>query len=439
MGMEIVSVAHLKLGMFVVEPDCPWTDLPFALQGFVISTPKQVEIFQSKCRFVHVDYSRSLNEYYREGKRERDRPLRSAPFARSEPEPAPAASRRRPPFTLQTVDEGLRTRRQRFLGFLQQQDGSEYSRELGAELDFIEPRFDDFQHRLHNTFKHIEAEQNIDLRQVREGLHDMAGSLKRNPDALIWLLRLRQVDQYSFDHAVDVAVYLLMLGSHIGWRGQRLIELGLAGLLEDVGKSQLPPDLLAKAGELTADEQALVRSHVASSLEILFAHAHLPSEVLVIVSRHHERWDGSGYPRGLSGNQIGIGGEMAGLADSFCAMLKHKPYRNALGHQGALEGLYNQRNRQFNPALLEQFVQCVGLYPIGTLVELDSGEIGVVIQQNRVQRSRPRILLLLDRQKESVPGYQVLDLRDKAWQKLHVAKTLPPDAYGLAADDYYLR
>lgn len=438
MGMEIVSVADLKIGMFVVEPDCPWTDLPFALQGFVISTPKQVEIFQGKCRFVHVDYSRSLNEFYRETRRERDRPLRSAPMARPETEAAPMP-RRRAPFSLQAVDERVRTRRQRFLGFLQQQDGSEHARELGSELEFIEPRFDDFQHTLHATFKHLEAEQSMDLRQVREGLHDMAGSLKRNPDALVWLLRLRQVDEYSFDHAVDVAVYLLMLGSHVGWRGQRLIELGLAGLLQDVGKSQLPPDLLTKTGSLTPDEQALVRSHVASSLEILFAHAHLPSDVLLIVSRHHERWDGSGYPRGLCGNQIGIGGEMAGLVDSFCAMLKHKPYRNAVGHQGALEDLYNQRNRQFNPALLEQFVQCVGLYPIGTLVELDTGEIGVVIQQNRVQRSRPRILLLLDREKESVPGYQVIDLRDKGCQKLHVARTLPHDAYGLSGDDYYLR
>lgn len=437
MGLEIVSVADLKIGMFVADPDCAWTELPFALQGFVISTPQQIDIFQSKCRFVHVDFSRSLNEHYRAPRREHDRPLRSAPLAQSvEPSARPKGQ---PAFTPQSVNEGLRHRRQRFLGFLQQQDGSEYARELSGELDFIEPRFDDFQSTLHATFKHVEAAQNIDLRQVREGLHDMAGSLKRNPDALIWLLRLRSVDQYSFDHAVDVAVYLLMLGSHIGWRGQRLIELGLAGLLQDVGKSQLSPELLAKTGQLLAEEQALVRSHVASSLEILFAHAHLSSDVLVIVSRHHERWDGSGYPRGLSGSQIGLGSEMAGLIDSFCAMLKHKPYRSAIGHQGALEDLYNQRNRQFNPALLEQFVQCVGLYPIGTLVELDSGEVGVVIQQNRVQRSRPRVLLLLDRDKAPVPGYRVLDLRDKAWQKLHVDKTLPPDAYGLSTDDYYLR
>lgn len=437
--MEIVSVADLKIGMFVAEPDCAWTELPFALQGFVISTPKQVDIFQSKCRFVQVDPSRSLNEYYREPKREFDRPRRAAaPTQSSMPEEV-VNRRRRPAFAMSAPTEQLRFRRQRFLGFLHQQDGSEYARELSGELAYIEPRFDDFQSALQSTFQHVEAEQSVDLRNVREGVRDMSGSLKRNPDALMWLLRLKRVDQYSFDHAVDVAVYLLMLGNHIGWRGQKLIELGMAGLLQDVGKSQLPPELLAKTGALSAEEQLLIRSHVASSLEILYSHAHLPSEVLVTVSRHHERWDGCGYPRGLKLDQIGLAAEMAGLVDSFCAMLKNKPYRNALGHQGALEEIYNQRDHQFNPALMEQFVQCVGLYPIGTLVELESGEVGVVIQQNRVQRSRPRILLLLDREKVHVPGYKVIDLREESLQKLRIARTLPAEAYGLSADDYYLR
>ena len=437
--MEIVSVAELKIGMFVVEPDCPWTELPFALQGFVVSTPKQVDIFQSKCRFVQVDFSRSLGDYYREAKREFDRPRRaSAPTQSKALEEA--ASRKRPAaFAMSEPSEQIRFRRQRFLGFLHQQDHSEYARELSGELAYIEPRFDDFQSALQLTFQHVEAEQSIDLRNVREGVRDMSGSLKRNPDALMWLLRLKRADQYSFDHAVDVAVYLLLLGNHIGWRGQKLIELGITGLLQDVGKTQLPAELLAKKGALSSEEQSLIHSHVASSLEILYSHAHLPSDVLVTVSRHHERWDGSGYPRGLERDQIGLAAEMAGLVDSFCAMLKDKPYRNALGHQGALEEIYNQRDHKFNSALMEQFVQCVGLYPIGTLVELDSGEVGVVIQQNRVQRSRPRILFLLDAEKAHVPGYKVIDLRDKSFEQLRVAKTLPADAYGLSSDDYYLR
>ena len=158
----------------------------------------------------------------------------------------------------------------------------------------------------------------------------------------------------------------------------------------------------------------------------------------MIVARHHERWDGSGYPRGLQSVNIGLAAEMAGLVDSFCAMLKDKPYRAAIGHQQALEELHKQRDALFNPVLMEQFVQCVGLYPVGSLVELNTGEVGVVLQQNRVQRSRPRVVVMLDGDKQPVRNYRVVDLREPAHASLRVSRALPYNAYGLAAHDYYL-
>ena len=181
-----------------------------------------------------------------------------------------------------------------------------------------------------------------------------------------------------------------------------------------------------------------MRSHVASSMEILVAQSSLSSDVVLAVGRHHERWDGTGYPRGLKFEQIGMAAEIAGIADSFCAMQKDKPYRSALGHQEALEELHSLRGRMFNPALMEQFVQCVGLYPIGTLLELSTGEVGVVIQQNRVQRSRPRVVVMLDGDKQPVRSYRVVDLREPAHASLRVSRALPYNAYGLAAHDYYL-
>jgi len=109
-----------------------------------------------------------------------------------------------------------------------------------------------------------------------------------------------------------------------------------------------------------------------------------------------------------------------------------------LGHQEALEELHGLRGKLFNPALMEQFVQCVGLYPTGTLVELSSGEVGVVIQQNRVQRARPRLVVILDAGKTQVRTYQVIDLREEANARLRITKALPHNAYGLVANDYYL-
>jgi len=434
--MEILPVAELKIGMFVVEPDCPWTEFSFALQGFVISTPEQVDIFQRKCRFVQIDRSRSLNEHYAEPKARIDRPLLSSlSLSSREPEDR-GGVRLQPVFSAEQV--ARQKRRRRFLDFLHGQDGDEHVQALSRELSYIEPRYDSLLQSLQQTFRQVTAELHVDFGNVREGVRDLAGSLQRNPDAVMWLLRLKSLDQYSFDHAMDVTVHALLLGEHIGWRGQRLLELGMAGLLQDIGKTQVPQALLAKTDPLTLEEQYLVRSHVASSLEILMSQPGLSPEVLQIVSRHHERWDGSGYPQGLQFEKIGLAGEISGLVDSFCAMLRNKPYRNAVGHQQALEELFKMRDRQFNPVLMEQFVQCVGLYPIGTLVELNSGEVGVVVQQNRVQRSRPRVLLMLDQDKVQVKHYQVFDLRNPSLASVRIARALPSDAYGLLANDYYL-
>jgi len=436
--MEIVAVADLKIGMFVAEPDCAWTEFPFALQGFVLSTPEQIDLFQQKCRFVYVDRSRSLNEHFLVKEHGRDRGLRPPAATRSRLEEPLPLGRRAPLFEMHTDSERRQLRRQRFLNFLQRQSDTEHAIALAHELSYMEPRFDDLQNALQRSFQAVASDKTIDLGSVREGVRDMSGSLRRNPDALMWLLRLKRVDQYSFDHAMDVAVYLLLLGTHIGWRGMQLLELGMAGLLQDIGKTQLPVEILAKTEPLTAEEKELVRSHVASSLEILCTQGHIPENVLLTVARHHERWDGTGYPRQLALDQLGLAAEMAGLVDSFCAMLKNKPYRSALGHQEALEELYKLRDHQFSPALMEQFVQCVGLYPIGTLVELSSGEVGIVIQQNRVQRSRPRVLIMLDAEKQEVRGYRVVDLLAEVHRACRVSRALPHDAYGLAAHDYYL-
>ena len=432
--MEIISVSELKIGMFVAEPDCPWTEFSFAFQGFVITSPAQVDIFQQKCRFVSIDRSRSLNEHYASPKVGRDRPLKASPFSGVEQD---QTTGRAALFSL-SEQETRKRRRRRFLDFLHSQDDNEIARQLSRELTYVEPRYDQLTHALERAFDAFSEGKNVDLLAVREGLRDIAGSLQRNPDAVMWLLRLKQCDEYSFDHAMDVAVTMVMVGTHIGWRDQRLLDLGMAGILQDVGKVELPIELLRKKTELTADERLQVRSHVASSMEILIAQASLSNEVLLTVARHHERWDGSGYPQGLKFEQIGMAAEIAGIADSFCAMQKERPFRDALGHQEALEELHGLRGKKFNPALMEQFVQCVGLYPIGTLVELSTGEVGVVIQQNRVQRSRPRIVVMLDAEKQQVRSYRIIDLREKANASLRVAKALPHNAYGLSAHDYYL-
>ena len=219
----------------------------------------------------------------------------------------------------------LRTRRQRFLNFLHDLDDNDQARELARELVKVEPTFDELSGALQHTVETLEEGGSVDVGYVREGLREILGSLERNADALTWLLQLKRMDEYSFDHAMEVSVYMMRLGSHIGWRKKYLLNLGFAGLLQDVGKTRLPPELLAKTEALTAEEREMVHSHVASSLELLYEQSGLPTEVMVIVSRHHERWDGSGYPRGLRSDSIGLAAEIAGLVDRSARCSRTNP------------------------------------------------------------------------------------------------------------------
>ena len=210
--MEIIAVADLKVGMFVAEPDCPWTALPFVFQGFVVDSCEQIDIFQQQCRFVSIDRSRSLNEHYAPPRLERDAPLKGGLPLRANP---PEDTGQTGIFSSAELEK-RKVRRRRFLDFLHSQDDNEQARQLSHELAYVEPRYDQLTDALEQAFDTFAEGKNVDLLAVREGLHDIAGSLQRNPDAVMWLLRLKQRDEYSFDHAMDVAVNMVLVGTHIG-------------------------------------------------------------------------------------------------------------------------------------------------------------------------------------------------------------------------------
>ena len=155
----------------------------------------------------------------------------------------------------------------------------------------------------------------------------------------------------------------------------------------DVGKARIPDEILNKPGKLTEAEFERMKSHVVQSKLILMATPGISPIALEVAAQHHERFDGTGYPRGLEGMSIPLPAEMAGIIDTYCAMTRDRVYREAVSSQRAMETLNQLRNTQFRDTLVDQFLQCIGLYPIGTLVELNSGEVGVVIQQNQVRRS----------------------------------------------------
>ncbi|TVO56050.1 HD-GYP domain-containing protein [Denitromonas halophila] len=310
------------------------------------------------------------------------------------------------------------------------------------ELFLATPAYESTQTTVEQLVADVQQNLRPDMERVRSNVEDMMQSVVRNPDALLWLTRLKRTDQYAYDHALDVSVLLMVFARSLGMTAHEMTLLGIVGLMQDIGKVRLPPRLLKKSGLITPLERQIFQAHVDYSLAILKDTPDGSPEVLEIVARHHERYDGSGYPDGLAGDAIGRYSEMAGLVDTYCAMTRERPWGDALSPQSALEQINTMRERDFSETVVDTFIQCVGLYPVGTLVALNTGEVAVVIAQNQVRRLRPRVLVLLAPDHSPNAHPPTLDLLYDPvapdGSVYEIRKALPPGAYGIDPKEFYL-
>jgi HD-GYP domain-containing protein (c-di-GMP phosphodiesterase class II) len=419
--------------MFVAELDRPWLGTPFPLQGVLISNPSQIELISSLCYTVKVDPRHSVGDCYEnlfndEGTEHYTTPLSSTHErlnfldvvrrVRSGSVAPPAFPPRVHPRTHCSV--------------------------LEEEIVYSAQFIDDIRASLQKLSDLLQDNQPLDLMPIALLVRKVAESVSRNSEAILWLTRLKITDNYSYDHALDVAVHLMVFGRFLGLPKQEVERLGMTGLMQDIGKIQLPPELLYKPGSLTPEEYRLLQTHVESSLEILSRQMELDPVILNAVARHHERVDGSGYPGQLIGSlALGLSAEMAGFIDTYCAIIRKRPYATTLSTQKAIAELVVMRGNKFRATIVDQFIQCMGIYPIGSLVELNTGEVAVVIQQNQVRRLKPRVLIIMDSDKRIERYPRSLDLfmdpliptGESTYQ---IKRALPEDAYGINPKDFYL-
>ena len=310
------------------------------------------------------------------------------------------------------------------------------------EIAAVYPVYEQSQIATREIFESIANEQDLDLSAVSEILDSMVESIGRSPDALLWLAKLKQADDYAYSHALNVSITLMAFGNFLALSKKQIKEVGLAGLLQDVGKVKLSSDVLMKEGKLSREEFEYVKKHVDESLKILEQTPDIPNTVIFLVAQHHERIDGSGYPYASKGNQIGLLSQIAGLIDTYCAITSHKCYAKGVYHQQALEQIHQLSGKQFSSELIDQFVQFMGMYPVSSLVEMNTGEVGVVIQQNQVRRLLPRLMLLLDPNKQRYQAPVILNLLNSPTtpngETYAIVKSLAPDSYGLNPSDFYV-
>ena len=319
-----------------------------------------------------------------------------------------------------------------------------YEEELHVEVEIADifPVYEQSQIATRDIFDAVANEQNLDLTAVSEILDTMVESIGRSPDALLWLAKLKNSDGYSYNHALNVSITLMAFANFLALSKNQIKELGLAGLLQDIGKVRISPDILLKKGKLTREEYEYAKKHVDESLKILENTPNIPLPVIFLAGQHHERIDGSGYPNQLRESQIGLSSQIAGLIDTYCAITTHRSYAKGAFHQQALDELHGLSGKQFSADLVDQLVQFMGMYPVSSLVELNTGEVAVVIQQNQVRRLLPRLMLLLDHVKVRYSTPIILNLltgpTTPSGEPYKIVKSLAPDSYGLNPDDFYV-
>lgn len=293
------------------------------------------------------------------------------------------------------------------------------------------------------AIRQIRQETAPALEPLVQAADAFAASVAATPDAMRWLDAVYANNAAAPNPAIGVALRLAEFGRALGMPQASLRELTLLGLLADVGKALLPREIIDHPGVLRPSDFALMKQHVTIGLDILSRSDLLPEAVMRGIAEHHERLDGSGYPRGLRAGAIGLYGRMAGIVDSFCALTAARAYANPLSADEALSALHEWSDTLFCRNLVEQFILASGAFPIGSLVELQTGEIAAVVERRSGNRLQPRLVVMTGpdkgplRQLGEAAGRHASD-PSRPRPAVRIARGLPVGAFGLRLKDYYL-
>lgn len=238
------------------------------------------------------------------------------------------------------------------------------------------------------------AGRSVEAARLEPIVGKMMESVVRNPDALVPLARLKQMDRYATEHAVATAALIIALGRQQGIAAPELEKMALGTMLKDIGQAAIDARLIGKPGLLSLSEYELVQSHVEEGLAVLEATSSLPETSVAVVLEHHERYNGLGYPYRMRGDEISLAGRLAAIVDTYDAMTSQRPYRAALSPTEALRQLYGEGGRQFDPALVAGLIRTLGVYPVGTLVMLESGHLAVVEEIHSDQPLAPVVKVI---------------------------------------------
>ena len=376
--LKKISVKQLSVGMYLKEFCGSWMEHPFWRNSFVITDPRDIErVRASSIQEVWIDSAKGL-----------DVPADEPTISETESEAQVDAELNT---AAQAVRETARTSTRKELV---------RAAKICAQA----------KHAVTSMFQEARMGKAVDAGNARKLVEEISDSVTRNPGALISLARLKTADDYTYMHSVAVCALMIALGRQLGLDEELIRKLGIAGLMHDLGKAMMQTEVLNKPGKLTDDEFRIMKSHPAEGYKLLQEKSGVDEIALDVVLHHHEKTDGSGYPKGLRDSEISLYAKMGAVCDVYDAITSNRPYKAGWDPAESLRKMAEWSNGHFDPAVFQAFVKSLGIYPIGSLVRLDSGRLGIVVDQSQKSLLTPRVKVFFSARGNARIRPEIVDL-----------------------------
>lgn len=286
-----------------------------------------------------------------------------------------------------------------------------------------------------NVLNNVKMGRAIDVTPVAELAEDINNSILNNANALLCLSQIRDKDKYLLEHSVNVGILMSIFSTYLGFDKVTVKELTTGALLHDIGKIRVPTEILNKPGSLTDEEWIEMKRHVAYGQAVLAKSEGISDIAKSICALHHERLDGSGYPTGIIGDEIDIYGRLGAIVDVYDAVTASRCYHEGMSPFKAMKLLLSLAGNHFDKNLAYSFIRCMSVYPVGTVVELDNGRLGVVIETNADLPNKPRLRIFYNMKHKHYEQPSVIDLASSMVDK-EIVKTWHPDDVGINIDEF---
>lgn len=400
-----ITVAELRPGMRVVDTGLSWIENPYiyATPGVIESDEQVQELVEQGYVDVFVDA-----------------------------DSIPQNAGKQPQSVEQALTSALERDREELPA--DEQDWPQDSVSLNEELGPAKRIHEESLRQVKSFIRDVRLGSQPDYTASEELVTHVIDSVTRNSHALLSLSKLRSFDEYTYTHCVNVAVLTLAFARHLNYPLQLLEELGLAALFHDLGKARIPDAIINKPAKLSEEEFEVIKKHPDTGVDLLNSSGAMSEQALRGVAEHHEKYNGRGYPKGLVAQDISIFGSVICLADVYDALTSERVYKKGIQPNKAMATIYSMRGQDFFPNLVTRFVRFLGIYPIGSLVQLHSGEYALVASPNPGDPMRPNVLVVLDPKQRPCPPKE-LDLSTSGDEVTH---SFDPREFGVDPARYLL-